>query len=114
MNRTRRDFATVLVRFAGLWFAYLAFKQVASMAFFIWYMVDIAGQFSEGISTMEKITLSTVLPGAVSFVVSTSLSYYLIRKGNWVIEFVSKDSINRPDQVEPDGIVNDGAAPHRD
>jgi hypothetical protein len=101
MNRTRRDFATVLVRFAGLHFAYVAFKQVASMAFFIWFVFETLVSFGEGISLSEKITLSTILPGAVSFVVSTSLSYYLIRKGNWVIEFLSKDSINRPDQVEP-------------
>jgi len=95
----KKDLATVLVRFAGLYFAYLAVKKIAAVAYFAWVMSTILGDMGEGVEFTEKLSLSTALPGAISFFITAGVAYYLLRKGTWVIEFLSKDTPTKPNEA---------------
>jgi len=103
MNNHRRDIATVLVRFAGVYFAYLAAKKVFIAAYGIWYLFFLLGDIREDLALHQKTSLGVIIPGLFEFVVTAGIAYYLLRKGKWLIEFISKDSTDRNNQVEPDG-----------
>ena len=87
----KKELAIVLIRFAGLYFAYLAVKKISAVVYFAWVLSTILGDVGKDVEFAEKVSLSTALPGAVSFLVTAGVAYYLLRKGTWVIEFLSKD-----------------------
>lgn len=102
MNYPSRHLAVVLVRFAGLCFAYLALRQIISVILLALYFVDLYGYDLDGASIHDKIRFWHALPGTIEFLITAGTSYYLLRRGNWVIEFLCKDSTERPEKVEQD------------
>jgi predicted histidine transporter YuiF (NhaC family) len=95
----RKDLASVLTRFAGLYFGYLAATKILGLASAVLILSSVLGDIAKGISVGAKMALSTALPGAISCFITAGISYYLLRKGNWVIEFLSKDSANTSNEA---------------
>ncbi|NQZ79129.1 MAG: hypothetical protein HRT61_23875 [Ekhidna sp.] len=84
---TRKDISTVLIRFLGVYFAYLAIKQIASVPYLVYLLTTIDGE----IELPQKISLYPAIQGTVYFIISAAISFYLLKKGKWLIEFISKD-----------------------
>ncbi len=95
----KKDLASVLTRFAGLYFGYLAVTKIAGLAYVVWILSRVLDNIREGVGLGDKMNLATALPGAISFFITAGIAYYLLRKGNGVIEFLSKDSTNRPNEA---------------
>jgi len=94
----KKDLATVLVRFAGLYFAYLSLTKIISLLSFFYMITGIMNSSNAGeIDVTEKLNILTSVPGIISFLVTSCLALYLLRNGSWVIRFLSKDSPNMPD-----------------
>ena len=89
---TKRDLATVLTRLVGLYFAYLAAKQVVVAAYGAWYLFFLLGETSSELALHQKLSLGFILPGLIEFTITAGLSYYLLKNGNWLIEFLGKDA----------------------
>jgi len=103
MNDYPRSIAIVLIRFAGLYLAYSAIRQIVSVILLAWYFVDLLQYDLDGTSLHEKMRLRHALPGTMEFLITAGTSYYLLRKGNWVIDFLCKESDKKQNRVEPDG-----------
>ncbi len=87
-NSIRRDVATVLVRFAGVYFAYLAVSKVLAVPLLIFMLRNI-GSLTD-ISIGELVSLSTILPSLLHLIIYSGLAYYLLLRANWLINFLAK------------------------
>ena len=91
----RKDLATVLVRFAGLYFAYLSVTKILTLlSFFYMISMMLSDTSADEMEITEKLNLFTSVPGVISFLVTSTIAFYLLKKGKWVIGFLSNDSTN--------------------
>ena len=83
---TKKDIARVLVRFLGVYFAFLIVWRIGNILSDIFFFTAIGSE----INYQEKFTLSAFAPLIPSLLMHLCLSFYCIKKGNWLIEFISR------------------------
>lgn len=83
---TKKDIARILVRFLGVYFAYLALGKIETIP----YVIYLYSQLGTELEFYEKIDLATIAPQAIRCLFYVAISFYCIRRGKWLIEFISR------------------------
>ena len=96
-NKHRRDLATVLVRFAGVYFTYQAVTKAIAVPYALFWLASLRNtEFA------DRINIGAGTPGIISFLVTTGIAYYLLAKGGSLIDFICRDYPNKKQKVDPD------------
>ena len=100
-KRNRRNLAIVLVRACGVYFTYVAVTKAVAIPYAIFWIASL-----RGVEIDRNFSFATGFSGMISFLVTAGIAFYLLKKGNWLIDFISKDPSEKQQEVDPDAVGN--------
>lgn len=90
---TKRDVLWITIRILGLYFLALAVPALCLMPLELWFVWQSWGRETPGVEATYDYYWEKALQHAIESAVMLPLALYLLRRGNWLLDFMKPDEV---------------------